>query len=334
MVFVSGATGFLGAHIVCSLLQNGYTVMGLKRQTASLAELEFIARCRLGKGHKEFLEQVVWREGNILDYESLMQAMAGADYVIHAAASVSFWSKERLQMYEANVEGTANMLEVAKKLGVKGFCHVSSIAAIGRTKSGDIINEKNEWQDSPLNSHYGISKHLAEMEVWRAQEEGLPVVIVNPGVILGEGSLKKSSGRLLGKILSGIPYYTDGTNGYVDAIDVATCIVLLMQKQIQGQRFILVSENLSSKTIVNLGRNLAGKSEAKWQINKAWMQVAAFVLHLKSLIDGKAPLVNAETARTSGQTYTYSNAAIKEALGVEFMPVFETLQRTKEAFQD
>jgi nucleoside-diphosphate-sugar epimerase len=215
----------LGAHVLFRLLQEETPVRALHRNAASLAMVKDIF------GHytdnpAALMERIHWVQGDILDIPSLEIAMDGVTEVYHVAAAVSFDPKDREWMDKVNVEGTANVVNLCLDQAEVRLCHVSSVAAIGRTEKQDTISEATEWKPSSRNSNYGVSKHKAEMEVWRGIAEGLEAVIVNPCIILGPGNWNQSSAALFTKVWNGLPYYTQGVNAMVDARDVAEVLPL------------------------------------------------------------------------------------------------------------
>lgn len=329
MILLTGATGFLGAHVCASLLEKGYKVRACKRKSSSLKEFEQILEWRLGVNWKQKSTQLEWVEADILDYDSLLDAMPGADAVFHVAAIVTFWEKRRDELYQVNVEGTANVVNACLVSKIPWLLHTSSIAAIGRDSKLPAISEDNEWTDSPNNSQYAISKHLAEMEVWRGREEGLKASMVNPGVILGEGDWTKGSCRFLKKIIDGLPYYTNAQNGYVDVIDVAEALIALYEKKIDGERFILVSENMQAKDLISLGANIFDKKEPHIRINSWVLQIAWRINFIVSSLTNKEPLLTKETANTGTHRYTYSTKKAKEGLGINFQPIANIFRRIK-----
>ena len=134
-------------------------------------------------------------------------------------------------MMTANIAGTTNLVNVAIQKKVNNFCHVSSIAAIGRADNDKPIDENTIWKASKRNSNYAVSKYGAEREVWRGMEEGLNAVIVNPSILLGPGELNSGTGKLISTVLNGLKFYTTGTNGYVDVRDVAKVMIELVDKK-------------------------------------------------------------------------------------------------------
>ena len=192
-VLVTGGTGFLGAYVIKNLVEKGAVVRAIRRSN----KLPFFIS-------RDILNKAEWVNGDVLDVISLNEAMNGVDAVIHSAAMVSFIKRERQQMYNTNVDGTANIVNLSLDHGVKKLVHISSISALGRTFTGEKVTEEKKWTSSKLNSHYGISKNKAEMEVWRGMGEGLNAVIMNPSTVLGFGSWHDSSCAIFKKRLQRI----------------------------------------------------------------------------------------------------------------------------------
>lgn len=329
-VLLTGATGFLGAHLAIDLLLHETPVIAIKRKDSSLQEFEQI--CKFRGINEHLLTHIEWVECDILDTFSLSKIMQGVEYVYHTAAVVSFWHKRFDNMMLTNAEGTANVVNCALEAGVKKICYSSSIAALGREKSGDIINEESEWRDSKYNTQYAISKYLAEMEVWRGTEEGLNAVIVNPGVIVGEGKWDKGSCRLVDTAYKGLKFYTDGKNGYVDVRDVSRAMIELMESEINNQRYVLVGDNLTFKDFFIKLTTQLGKAAPYIKVGKVLAQIARMGYWFKAVLSGKEPLVTKETARNSQEKFTYISDKIKRDLGFEFTPMDETIARTCKAY--
>ncbi|MFC0183961.1 SDR family oxidoreductase [Pseudarcicella hirudinis] len=229
-------------------------VAGFKRPESDLSLL------------KGLEDQITWFEGDILDVLSLEEAISKADYVVHTAAMVSFAPKDRNKMLRINVEGTANVVNMCLLYKVKKLCFVSSVAAIGRkfsngaSDTSNLIDEKAQWEESPLNSNYAKSKYQAELEVWRGVAEGLDAVVVNPSIILGEADWYKSSTQLFKYVYDENKYYTGGTINYVDVQDVAEIIYKLLHSDIVNERLSSTEELfLTNSSLRKLLRVLAGK---------------------------------------------------------------------------
>ena len=249
-VLVTGGTGFIGAYIIKELVEKSYHVRAIRRSN----KLPFFIS-------PDILNKVEWVNGDVLDVISLNEAMQGVDAVIHSAALVSFDRRERKQMYNTNVDGTANVVNLSLENGIKKLVHISSISALGRTATGERVDEEKKWLNSKLNSHYGISKNKAEMEVWRGMGEGLDAVIINPSTVLGFGNWHDSSCAIFKNSYKGFPWYTKGVNGFVAVEDVAKIAVLLMESNITEERFIINHENWSLENCsmllpMALGKNI------------------------------------------------------------------------------
>lgn len=335
MIAVSGATGFLGAHVVCKLLKEGKKLRAFKRTNSSLEEFDFIFRIYFGKDSSYQQQSLLeWVEADISDIPSLDEAFEGVEAIYHCAATVSFLQSEAELMMQVNAVGTANMVNIALVKGVKVFCHVSSIAALGRKKSGDTMDESSKWENSKLNSNYAISKYKAEMEVWRGAEEGLQVAIVNPGMIIGQGYFTKGALSLIGAAHKGMPFYTEGVNGYVDAEDVAEVMFRLVEEKKFGQRYVLVSENLSNRDLFNFLSEKFGKPLPKIKVTKFLAEIAWRFYAIKRFFSPKGLPLTKETARSSLNKSYYNSSKVKIELNFEFKPVYQTLQECVDSYPD
>jgi nucleoside-diphosphate-sugar epimerase len=191
-------------------------------------------------------------EGDVLDIDSLEQAMQGCTHVFHCAAIVSYHPSERDEMYRVNTEGTANVINIALHLGNVKVGFISSIAAIGKAKNNDHVDEESEWVENELNTHYAITKQLSEMEFWRGIHEGLEGVAFNCGFIIGPGSFERSSPSMFRKLHEGMRFYPPGGTGFIAVTDAARGIADLTLGPTSRERYILVTENLSMKEIFQL----------------------------------------------------------------------------------
>lgn len=330
MILVSGSTGFLGAHMACYLLQQHKKIKLIKRKSASLAEFEKIFNYyfkHFSTDAKNALFQSInWVEADILDIPQLEEAFLGVTEVYHCAAMVSFAQADKEKMDKTNVEGTANMVNLALINKVEKFCYISSIAAIGRSLSGATIDENCKWENSNLNSNYAISKYKAEMEVWRAKEEGLNVCLVNPGVILGYGDFTKGSIVLFNSVYKGMPFYTTGVNGYIDVQDITKVCYQLMEQNIFGQRYILVSESVSIKNLFFSMAKYLNVKPAKFKITPFLSEIAWRVFAIVRFLKLSNFSLTKETARASQKQYYYNNGKIMQTLQFQFKPVEQTVK--------
>lgn len=332
MILVTGGTGLLGAHVLHRLLEGGKQVRALHRSEKSLATVRDILR-HYAADPEALMQRIEWVQGDILDIPAMEAAMEGVTDVYHIAATVSFDPKDRDFMFKVNVEGTANVVNLClEREGVR-LCHVSSVAALGRVEGQGLIDEETVWKDSERNSNYGKSKRKAEMEVWRGMAEGLDAVIVNPCIILGPGDWNQSSAALFTKVWNGLPYYTEGENAMVDVRDVAAVMVLLMERGIFGQRFIVAQANHRLVDVVNLIADGLGKKRPTTKASPLLMALAWRAEKLRCILTGAKPFITRETADNALHISHYSNAKLLKALpDFTFRPLAETVKDVSAMF--
>ncbi len=325
-ILVTGASGLVGSMLCRLFIERGHSVTALVRKEANrglVAEID---------------TKIKWVEGDILDISSVEAAMHQIDYVVHAAAVVSFVPSDRIQMFKVNQEGTANVVNACLKYGVKKLCHISSIAAIGRpdlrkavTGTKIVLNEEQRWEDSPENSEYAKSKHLAELEVWRGIAEGLQAVIVNPTLILGEGDWQKSSTQIFKYIYQEKPFYTEGLANYVDVIDVTEIVYQLLFSSISGERFLLNGGSITYKALFFMIADAMKKRRPKYKVGKVIAAIIWRVEAVRTFFLGSKPLITKETAQSSARNISYNNSKIVNQLGFQFTPITETVKRVSES---
>jgi len=273
MILVTGGTGLVGAHLLLCLTENEAAVRAIYRDLKSTEKTRSLFDL-YEKTH--LFSKIEWVQADIIDVPSLETAFHGIDYVYHCAGLISYDPNDENQLRKTNIEGTANIVNFCIDNRIKKICHVSSIAALGNLASNETeITEETEWNPESPHSDYAISKHGAEMEIWRGQQEGLDVIIVNPGVIFGAGFRNQGSSMFFSQIKKGVPFYTNGSTAYVGVTDVVKIMILLMKSDIRGERFIVIAENLSFKEVIfRIAEKLKVKRptiEAKpWLLNLAW----------------------------------------------------------------
>ena len=298
MIFVTGASGLVGSHLIQSLLSKGKKVRALYRQAVPV----FAGA-----------EQCDWVKGDILDPIGLNEALEGVDCVYHCAAIVSFAPGAAAKMLHSNVEGTANVANACLTQKVKKLIFVSSVAALGRIRETEAIDESMHWTPETSNSVYGQSKYLAELEVWRAMEEGLPMAIVNPVIILGAGDWNNGSSGIFKSAYNEFPWYTGGMSGFVDVLDVVDAMQLLMESDITGQRYVLSADNLAYRSLFNsiataFNKCLPTKKVTPFLAGIVWRLEA-----IKGFFTRKAPLLTKETAATAQATVRFNNQKFLKA---------------------
>lgn len=323
MNLITGATGLVGMHLMHDLLAMGAPVRALVRPNSDRALVHRLFDY-LTPGNSYF-EKIEWCEGDVLDIPSLLDAMKDCTRVFHCAAIVSYHSLDRKEMYRVNVEGTTNVVNAALECHIERLCHVSSIAAIGRIKDGDTLDEQSDWHDSKLNTHYGITKHLSEMEVWRGMQEGLDVVVVNPGFIIGAGDFRRSSAEVFTKIHQGMPIYPPGGTGFVSVRDVSRLLIRLSSNTLAiGERYVLVGENGSMKDLFIHIALALGKKPPQREATPWMLQLARVAEWIKEKLTGRKALVTKETVRNANHRWFYSSKKIEALFPEESFDPMET----------
>ncbi|MFT2007297.1 NAD-dependent epimerase/dehydratase family protein [Pontibacter sp. 13R65] len=309
-VFVTGGSGLLGSYLIPALVAQGYVVKALYR-----GSIPAIAGGR----------DVTWLEGDVLDPSLLREALKGVQYVFHSAGLVSYAPQDEELLKQVNVEGTANIVDACLEAGNIKLCHVSSIAAIGRSKTAPVLSEKNKWDQAEEHSAYASSKYFGELEVWRGVAEGLKAVVVNPSVILGPADWGRSSTRLFKYVFDEKPFYTVGSANFVDVRDVVDAMIKLTFSDISAERFILNAEQMEYKTFFEQVARCFGKKAPSRKVIPALAEVVWRLEHALALVTGRRPLITKDTARVSGKSHLFSNEKVRQAIDFEFRPLGETI---------
>jgi nucleoside-diphosphate-sugar epimerase len=320
MVLVTGASGLVGLHLIKQLSIEGYSVRALYHSNLTKTLPETVD------------SQIEWIKCDILNVSQLDEAFKGIRSVYHCAAIVSYDPRFVERMMEINVEGTANVINIALEHQVDKLVYMSSIAALGNETYPTLVTEKSEWDTNEPHSQYAISKKKAEMEVWRGIAEGLNAVIVNPAIILGEGDWEKSSTNLFQLVYNEFPYYTSGETAWVDVKDVVIIMMRLMKSPISGEQFIISAGNHSFQYIFTqmalaMNKKPPHKKASKWMTELVWR-----FSYLKSLITNKQATISKETARASQEIKHYSNEKLKNKLeNYSYNSIESTIQRVVNA---
>jgi dihydroflavonol-4-reductase len=327
MNLVTGATGLVGSHLIFDLVTKGEQVRALKRKTSDLMHVQ-----KLFSSQPELFKKIEWVEGDVTDIFSLEEVMKGISKVYHCAAIVSYDPAEAESMFKINVEGTANVVNLCLENKVEKLCHVSSVAAINRLEEDEMITENAEWKNSKHHSNYALSKYGAEREVWRGIAEGLNAVIVNPTIIIGRGNWKTGSTAMFGQVWKGLKFYTNGVSGFVDVHDVTRIMIQLMESSIKAERFIISSENVPFRLVLDMISKKLGKPLPSIYANNFLRGIAWRVEALKKLLFKTRPFITRETAHSGSIKVRFSNEKIKKMLHVDFIPVQKAIETTSEAF--
>lgn len=332
MVLVTGGTGLVGSHLLYHLLlKNNIQVRAIHTQSSDLNAVKKVFTYYSSNGESLF-NKIRWVEADLNTIPALELAFQDITQVYHCAAMISFSSREYQKMRRVNIEGTTNIVNLCISNHIKKLCFVSSIAAIENGNEGELVNESDNWTNTSDKSGYSITKYGAEMEVWRGSQEGIDVIIVNPGVILGSGFWHKGTGTMFRRINNGLKFYTEGITGFVGVKDVVQAMILLMSSDVTNQRFILVSENLSFRKVLSLIAASLNKETPKIKINKFMSELLWRFEFLRSRITLSAPLLTKYTARSSVSNHPYTSEKIENTLGFEFTKISDCINNTTAHF--
>lgn len=312
-ILFTGATGLFGRYLVEKFLHLG-EIHAFTRSTSNQKVLA------------PYHEKIIWHIGDLSDGISIEEALEGVDLVIHVAGWVSFEARDEEKLMSVNHQGTANLVNSMLSCGVKKLIHISSVAALGRSPELNTINEEHKWLDSEWNTPYAVSKHLADLEVWRGVQEGLEAIVVYPSVLLGKIEDNRSSTQIYDYVLGENKYFPKGSINYIDVRDAAEIVLRLYEKKLWNNGFILNRESLSYQTFFSEMAKSFGKKPPTKEV-KDWMIHIALLLTwiTKKIGISKSPL-NKQTAMLSQLEIFMDNTKIKELLEFEFTPLPETLK--------
>ncbi len=311
MVFVTGGTGLVGRHLVDELLKEGRDVHAFCRSTTNREQLEgFLDQCGTDRS------RLTWVEGDIENEMFLEEALENCSRVYHCAALVSFHRKDADALKRINRDATGTLVNAMLHAGIPELVHVSSVAALGR-KPGEPVHEDVPFEDGHDVSAYARSKFDAELEVWRGQEEGLKVLTVNPGIVLGPGDFSRSSSMLFTLVHRGLSWYPTGSNGFVSARDVARAATLLSTNDCWGERFVVCSENCSYLQLMTwmaeeMGVRAPHRPLRSWMMGAAWRLSAGW-----ELISGRRAPISKESVETTHKRHDYASDKLQRALAAK-----------------
>ncbi|MBS9525347.1 NAD-dependent epimerase/dehydratase family protein [Litoribacter alkaliphilus] len=312
-ILITGITGLFGSYLAKTFLPLG-EIHGLKRAES---KLDLLA---------EINEQIHWHEGDINDYQSMEEAFEGMDVVIHSAGMVSFRNGDEEKLLKVNVEGTANVVNVMLGQGIKKLIHVSSVAAIGRNPEKLLMDEREKWVTSDLNTPYAISKYLGELEAWRGAQEGLDVIVVNPSVLLGKVDDNRSSTAIYEYVLQEKKFFPKGNVNYIDVRDAAEITAELFQKNAWGERFILNKEGISYAEFFKSTAEVLDRKAPKWPVPSRLIRFADYFFKIKGLFTQNAPSFSKKAVRAAQFPIVFNNVKVGKLLNFRYTPLKETLE--------
>ena len=331
MILVTGGTGLVGSHLLFELLQTEPRVRATYRNEQKLEKVKHVFSYYTDNP-QTLMNRIEWVQADLNNIPKLQEAFKEVEYVYHSAALVSFDPAQYQLLRRINIEGTANIVNLCLSHKVRKLCYVSSVAALGTPSADEYINEETPWNNDADHNVYAITKYGAELEVWRGTQEGCQAVIVNPGIILGPGFWRSSSGSLFTSVHRGIKYYTTGISGYVDIQDVVKPMVQLMKTDLTNERFILVSENLRFKDFVQIAADALGVEAPKKQANGLILSLAWRMDWLRSKLKKKRRRLTKRLSRSLQTDSRFDNSKIERMLPYDFRPIKQSVEINAQRF--
>jgi dihydroflavonol-4-reductase len=322
-VFLTGATGFVGSHVARIYADAGAELRLLTRSSSNVASIEGMAA-----------EVVV---GDLREPEGLRSAIAGCDAVVHVAADYRLWVRDPKSMYAANVDGTRELLKIAREEGVRRVVYTSSVATMGFRKDGTIVNEDSPVSIEDMIGHYKRSKFLGELEAIKAARAGQEVMILNPTTPIGAGDAKPTpTGRIVVDFLNkNFPAYVDTGLNLVDVNEVARMHLVALDKGTPGERYILGGENLTLKQILDRMSAITGLPSPTMKVPHAVaMGFAFFDENFTGKLLGKEPRATVEAVRMGKKMMFASSTKAERELGFKVLPVYAALRAAIEWFTE
>lgn len=315
-ILITGVTGLFGSELAREFSTLG-NIHGLRRASSDLGavDLEGLA--------------IHWHEGDVLDFNSLLEAVEGMDVVIHAAGKVSFLPQDERTLFQVNHLGTVNVVNALLATGVSKLVYISSVAALGQVPDQEEYDEKSVWVDVPGHTPYALSKYLAELEVWRGEQEGLEVLVVNPSVILGKVAYERSSGGLYQMVLKGTVFFPAGNLNYIDVRDAAEITRALVEKNAWGERFILSKESRSYDLFFQQAAQVLGGAPPKNKLSNSAISWGFPILKVMSWLVGKKLPFTAQVAKNAQRKTQFSNQKVQRYLNFQYRELQDTLEWAK-----
>jgi dihydroflavonol-4-reductase len=321
-VFITGATGFVGANLVRALLASGYQVRALVRPGADTRN---IAGLRV--------EQV---EGDLSDKQRLTSAMKGCQALFHVAAHYSLWRADANAIYRSNIEGTRNVLEAAETAGVERVVYTSSVAALGVPPPGRVANEQTQTKLEELVSDYKKSKFLAEQEALRRARAGQHIVIVNPTTPIGPYDIKPTpTGQIVLRFLNRqMPAYVNTGLNLIDVEDVARGHVLALERGKPAERYILGNRNITLKQMLDILSQITGHPSPRVRLPHLIPLVAAYIDEGLFARLGKRPSISIYSVQMSRHAMYYDSSKAVRELGLPQSQIEVALEKAVRWFRD
>lgn len=320
--FVTGATGFVGAHVARRLVERGDRVIALARPTSNKTLLRGL--------------DVEFAVGNITDEASVIKSMAGAQEVYHVAADYRLWARDPREIYRNNVDGTRNVLEAALRLGVRRVVYTSTVGCLGLRADGKPADETTPVSRGELVGNYKKSKFDAEQIAMQYAARGLDIVIVNPSTPIGPGDVKPTpTGKIIVDFLKGrMAGYVDTGLNLIAVEDAAEGHLLAAERGRTGERYILGNRNMTLREILDTLARIAGRKPPRLRIPH-WLALSAAVIDsLKSRLLRTEPSIPIEGVLMARKTMFFSSEKAIRELGLPQNSVENALERAVRWFRE
>jgi dihydroflavonol-4-reductase len=321
-VLVTGANGFMGSNVVRELIKDGEDVRVTIRKNSDTRNLDDLD-----------VEKVYC---DIRDKKTIKKALKGCNSLYHTAAYFAHWSPDKQLFYDINVEGTKNILEEALSQGLEKVVYTSTSNTIGSHGAGNYVTEEAEFNGWEAKDHYAISKYLAEIEAKKICEKGLPLVIVNPTLVIGVMDRKPTpSGALIVDIANGnMPGYIEGAINVIDVEDVARGHIQAAQKGRIGERYLFGNENLFVGEFFNMIAEIAKVEPPKHKIPYRIALLVGYLSQLSSRITKKPPIVTVSQVRLGNMGEHFDCSKAITELGLNQTPIKKTIEKAISWFRE
>jgi dihydroflavonol-4-reductase len=313
MIAVTGSSGLLGSRLVLECQNRNIPFRALIRAR----RMPFMTA--LGIDPSNIVE------ADIHDMPGLLKAFDGVTTVVHCAARVSFSPGDEKKIYKVNVEGTRNVVDACIRQGVPRLIHISSVAAFGRQKDRQTINESVRWAEGIEQTHYGKSKYLAELEVFRGMEEGLQVSMINPSVILAAGDGVRSSSRFFGYAWSERAFYTNFPVSYVDVRDVVEMIFRVLKSNSNGEKYIANAGQVGVGELLKHIAQRLNKKPPGIRVGASMLKMVVVAEYMRHLFTGSKPAITRQSLMLLREPASFDNAKAVTQLGMNFRTLESTL---------
>ena len=317
MILVTGATGFIGSHMMCHLAEKDIFPVAMYRHESNKKRVWKLFQFKFTDAEERY-DKITWRKGDFRDFPSLDAVFEGISHVYHCAGYISLAQRDVKKLLEINEKGSAYLVDLCLSHSIKKLIYISSIAALGNDPSASIIDENTPWDKNTDKTPYAYSKYGGEMEVWRGMEEGLNAVIINPAIVLGKGSPIEI---ILQRFKKGLRWYTPGNKAFVNIQDVIMVMDELMHSNIKGERFILVAENWTGKAVAQNILKAGNYNLSVISIPKGFFYFFWAVEYLIEFLGIRKRFLTSATIKGQYQQKTINGEKIKSFLNFGYSPI-------------